>query len=74
MVLRRSILLVFLHCYRRNLRDAGRKDFRKPGEDEEHKTAFQTYIGHYKFRVMAFGLSGAPTTFKMIHNQVVFFC
>jgi hypothetical protein len=50
----------------------GRNDFRKPGE--EHKTVFQTYIGHYKFRVMAFGLSGAPTTFKMIHNQVVFFC
>jgi hypothetical protein len=32
-----------------------------PGE--EHKTAFQTHNGHYEFRVMAFGLTGAPATF-----------
>jgi hypothetical protein len=34
----------------------------KPGE--AFKTAFQTHIGHYEFRVMAFGLSGAPATFQ----------
>jgi hypothetical protein len=31
-----------------------------PGE--EFKTAFQTHNGHYEFRVMAFGLTGAPAT------------
>jgi len=73
LVLRRSILLVFLHCYKRNWRAAGRKKhFRKPGE--EHKATFQTYTGHYEFQVMAFGLLGASATFQMIHNRVVFFC
>ena len=33
----------------------------QPGE--EHKTTFQTHLGHYEFRVMAFGLAGAPGTF-----------
>jgi hypothetical protein len=31
---------------------------------QEHKTTFQTHIGHYEFRVMAFGLIGAPDTFQ----------
>jgi hypothetical protein len=31
-----------------------------PGE--EYKTAFQSHNGHYEFRVMAFGLTGAPAT------------
>jgi hypothetical protein len=32
-----------------------------PGE--EAKTTFQTHNSHYEFRVMAFGLTGAPATF-----------
>jgi hypothetical protein len=27
---------------------------------EEYKTAFQIHLGHFEFRVMAFGLTGAP--------------
>jgi hypothetical protein len=37
-----------------------------PGE--EYKTAFQTHCGHYEFRVMAFGLTGAPATFQYAMN------
>ena len=37
-----------------------------PGE--EHKTAFQTQNGHYEYRVMAFGLTGAPATFQHAMN------
>lgn len=32
-----------------------------PGE--EHKTDFQTHIGHFEFRVMVFRLTCAPNTF-----------
>lgn len=37
-----------------------------PGE--EHKTAFQTHHGHFEFKVMAFGLTGAPATFQHAMN------
>lgn len=37
-----------------------------PGE--ESKTAFQTHNGHYEFKVMAFGLTGAPATFQHAMN------
>jgi hypothetical protein len=37
-----------------------------PGE--EHKTAFQSHSGHYEFKVMAFGLTGAPATFQHAMN------
>lgn len=38
-----------------------------PGE--EHKTAFQTHNGQYEFKVMAFGLTGAPATFQHAMND-----
>lgn len=37
-----------------------------PGD--EHKTAFQTHSGHYEYRVMSFGLTGAPATFQGAMN------
>lgn len=41
----------------------------QPGE--EHKTAFQTHKGHFEFRVMAFGLTGAPATFLSAMNDTL---
>jgi hypothetical protein len=38
---------------------------------EEHKTAFQTHVGHYEFRVMPFGLTGAPGTFQKATNHTL---
>lgn len=46
---------------------------------EEHKTAFSTHEGNFEFRVLAFGLTGAPATFqgamnatlKPLHRQCV---
>lgn len=38
---------------------------------EEHKTTFQTHRGHFEFRVMAFGITGAPTTFLSATNDTL---
>jgi hypothetical protein len=32
-------------------------------EGDEPKTAFQTHSSHFEYRVMPFGLTGAPATF-----------
>lgn len=40
-------------------------------EGEEFKTAFQTHSDHYEFRVMAFGLTGAPATFQSAMNNTL---
>lgn len=41
----------------------------EPGE--EFKTAFQTHLGQYEFRVMAFRLTGAPGTFQGMMNSTL---
>lgn len=41
----------------------------KPGD--EFKTDFQTHFGHFEFRVMVFGLTGAPGTFQDAMNTTL---
>jgi hypothetical protein len=33
--------------------------------------AFQTHFGHYEFRVMSFGLTGAPYSFQKAMNSIL---
>jgi hypothetical protein len=39
-------------------------------EQDIHKTAFSTHLGHYEYRVMPFGLSNAPATFQELMNNI----
>lgn len=38
---------------------------------DEPKTAFQTHSGHYEYKVMSFGLTGAPATFLSAMNATL---
>jgi hypothetical protein len=38
---------------------------------EEFKTAFQTHSGHYKYRVMPYGVTGGPATFESVMNVIL---
>jgi len=38
---------------------------------EEYKTAFQTHFGHFEFKVMSFGLCGAPASFQGAMNYTL---
>lgn len=40
-------------------------------EGEEYKTAFQTHSGHYEYKVVPFGLAGAPPTFLDAMNSTL---
>lgn len=39
---------------------------------DQYKTAFRTCMGQYEFKVMPFGLRGAPGTFQTIMNEMFF--
>lgn len=40
-------------------------------EGDEWKTAFNTPVGHFEYRVMPFGLSNAPAVFQALVNDVL---
>jgi hypothetical protein len=39
-------------------------------EEDIHKTAFSTHLGHYEYVVMPFGLCNAPATFQELMNTL----
>ncbi|KAL8442510.1 hypothetical protein Emed_007256 [Eimeria media] len=39
--------------------------------EDQHKTGFRCYLGHFEFKVMPFGLKGAPGTFQTIMTQIL---
>ena len=48
---------------------SGYRQVRMCAKDVE-KTTFRTHEGHYKFLVMLFGLTNAPSTFQALMNAV----
>lgn len=40
-------------------------------EGDRYKTAFQTHMGHYEYKVMPYGLTGAPATFQAVMNYIL---
>ena len=40
-------------------------------EADVHKTAFNTPLGHFEFKVMGFGLCKAPATFQSLMTQIL---
>lgn len=42
--------------------------------EDQFKTAFQTHSGHYEYKVMSYGLTGAPATFQAIMNHILAPC
>lgn len=39
--------------------------------EDQYKTAFQTHFGHFEYKVMPYGLTGAPATFQAIMNHIL---
>ena len=52
-----------------NLR-AGYHQIKMKNEDI-HKTAFSTHLGHFEYVVLPFGLTNAPVTFQSLMNSVL---
>jgi hypothetical protein len=40
-------------------------------EDDEAKPTFQTHQGHYEYKVMSYGLPGAPAALQGIMNNII---
>lgn len=40
-------------------------------EQDTAKTVFRTHFGHYKYKVMPFGLCNAPSTFRATMNELL---